>query len=415
MLENTLRYSSFADKSQVQDRVDSYDTLMVPSNLLIGGEKAVPSLLDKLMDEHSLDYYIDPSLTDLRIGRNFRNGDDEIKNWHKKLIEHYGDPVERIMDDADNLDPQNISEDDKEQIARYVVKFQENFVPERVEEDVGKYELPGEEDSNNSGPKAIIPLYTKIDSDADLDTNEELIETSKDEAEIPIKPCIFVTIDYLKKEDTIDNIKQMLERQEIDDAFIWIEDLDKFETTISEYITTIKFVEELSQSVNPHFMYGDFFANLLYYFGLNGTSFGTYHSESSKEKKKNEGGGFLQRYYLDPLKEFLTIPQAVEVLERSNVDSCECETCKEVLVSPTDLLEQGDDHDFLKDHFIRVKERHKVLVDEEELNSVLESMENNREAYEDEFDGSEISRTKDVTHLKKWKESIEKYQEDSDE
>jgi len=156
-------------------------------------------------------------------------------------------------------------------------------------------------------------------------------------------------------------------------------------------------------------MYGDYFANLLQKFGLSGTSYGVYHSESKSEKKNNSGGGALQRYYIDPLKAFTSIPRAVKVLETVGYDICSCSFCNENLEKPTDLLEAGDDHNFLKNHFVCLKYIHKEKVSNENLDTLLSELQENLDKFKEQFNHTKLSKTKNIGHLKKWKVSIEKY------
>lgn len=401
--ENTLQYVTFADRTQVEYRVDCYDSLLLSSHLVTGGKKAVTTLLQKLVTEKDVEYYINPSSTHFRRGSNFRKSNGDIKQWHSKLISELGEPFERLKDRDDNLRYEDLTDEDFNEAAQSVCEFQEEFVPEVVEENAGKYVSV---DTDLLSPKAVIPLYTKIRDYPDINVNKESISVAKDTTGLPIKPCIHVTKEYLGDINFRNNLIDLVSDERVGQCFLWVDNLDR-DTKTEEYKDVIDLVSELHESgVETQFMFGNFFSNLLYYFGLNGTSYGTYYRDKSSEKTADTsggGGGSLQRFYYDPVKEFLSIPDAIAL----GIKHDEEIPSFTPMNSWEDLYKEGDDHDFLKNHYIFSRNAHKRKVNQNELEDVLEELLKDYNKYSKDLMRRES--VKDAEHIKRWVESIQEY------
>lgn len=403
MFENTLRYSTFADRSQVENRIESYETLIVPSHLLVGGKNAVPPLIHQLHEAGEIEYYIDPAITEFHRGYSFRDG-GEIKQWHTKLLNELGNPIDEVMGNNRNLVYEDLDPDQRDDIIESVCDLQESFVQEAVEEQMGKYEPALMEDIT---PRAVIPWYVKIEDFEDLEPNRYIINQTKEITDLPVKPCIHVDKSFLSDINARQSIAELISDSGLDEMFLWIDNLNKYSTEIDEYIDYLRTVIELaSNDIRPHAMYGDFFSNLLAYFGLRGIGFGTYHGEDKAEKLEPGGGGNLQRYYFDPVKDFLTIYESVELGQQHNAEIPPYSR----LGSWDRLYRLGEDHDFLKNHFIRTKNHHRQLISAEDIDDVLNDLRADYEIYGDDLRDSETSKT--AEHLRKWVATISEFESD---
>lgn len=398
--ENTLRYSTFADRSQVENRIESYETLIIPSNLLIGGQNAIPPLVHQLYESGEVDFYIDPTITEFHRGVSFRDG-GEIKAWHQKLIEELGAPLEMLMEENDNLVFSELTEEEVQNISKAVCRLQRDFIAKAVEEQIGKYEAALIEDIS---PRAIVPWYVKIEENEDIAHNLDIIGYSEDCSDIPLKPTIHVDKEFLSSSSERERIAQEYANSGVSEVFLWVDDLKKSETMISEYVDVIRLIVELVKAdLKPHALYGDYFMNLMAHFGLRGIGFGTYHSEDSAEKLQAGGGGNLQRYYFGPVKEFLSIPDAVHLGNNGNAPVPN----HSGLSSWNRLYKMGEDHDFLKNHFIRTKDYQRIQVLSTGLDELLEEIKSDFNTYQPILENR--GTTKNANHLKKWANAIELY------
>ncbi|WP_336361810.1 hypothetical protein [Haladaptatus sp. ZSTT2] len=399
--ENSLQYVTFADRTQVENRTDDYDSLILPSHLLSGGKKAVTALLKNLIEDDGVEYYIDPTASQFRRGRNFRNADDSLKAWHSKLVAELGYPFTLLQGDEKNIIYQELDRTDRIGAIESVCDFQQSFVANSVEENVGKYEII---DTSNLYPRAIIPWYTKVHNYEELAINKEIISHSIDYCDLPVKPCIHITMEFLRDANARNAISELVKEFELAEVFLWIDDFDKTEANVTDYFNAIDLVAKVSTGgVRPHFLFGNYFSNLLFFFGLRGTSYGTYFRESSAEKTENYsgGGGNLQRFYFDPVKDFLSIPDAIDIAKEGGADT----PTFSQLTSWDDLYRLGEDHDFLKNHFIKTKKGHKELILSNELEPLLEELNECYDTYDNLL--SKRKTNKNVSHLKKWRDGIQ--------
>lgn len=399
--ENTLQYVTFADRTQVENRTDDYDTLLVTSHLLAGGQKAVPTLLKKIIEEKNVEYYVDPSSTEFRHGRNFRDSDGSLREWHSKLVDALGDPFEQLREEQQNFVFEDLSSDEQQEAVRAVCDFQDSFVKRLVEQEAGKYfEVLN---MGDLGPRAIVPPYVLINDYGEVLINEEVIQLANRFSERQLKPCVHVTKGFIDGVDARKAIVESISGFDIPEVFIWIDGLSKTETTVDDYVNTIRLVGRFSKAgIDPHFLYGDFFSNLLYYFGLRGTSYGTYYRESNSEEWGQGGGsgGTLQRFYFDPVKDFLSIPDTIALAQQRG----EQLPNHGMLNTWESLFEAGEDHDFLKNHYIKTRKEHKRNVQSEDIGEQMEEITRQNRRYGQLL--LDVGTNKDADHLRKWHGSI---------
>ncbi|RLM83764.1 hypothetical protein D3D01_22735, partial [Haloarcula sp. Atlit-7R] len=165
-----------------------------------------------------------------------------------------------------------------------------------------------------------IPWGHKLETQQDYDAFETILEASKAQATRPLRPVVYTSTGKIARGENRTELVQLLNNEDIGECFLLFEDLDKHDTTESEYKHIIDFVYDLSSAgIDPYFYYGDFFANLLHDFGLQGAAYGTIHGEQYRESvKPKTSSGMSSRYYLDKAKDFLQIQAVVDIMTRAD-------------------------------------------------------------------------------------------------
>ena len=406
MFENSLHYVAFNDRECVERAVDDYDSLIIQTHIVVGGQGQITPRLNRLYQDEDIEFYIDPAITQLRVGDYFRDDDGELSEYWKKWAKQVGDPVYSHLKQHRNLSATDFSEDERQAISKSLCDLQENFVKNSAIREADKYA----QISASLGPKAVIPWYTQITDSSDIAQNRELIENFQQYADTPVKPCIWVSKSFLKDSEGIQSIANLLEEVDVSEAFIWVDELSKKNTTVREYANTTRLTEEISnRDIDPHFLYGNYFVTLLRYFGAKGTGFGKYFLESRSEKTTGGGSGDLTRYYFEPAQEFLNITDVDRLVQKEEPELCDCRVCKVELDDWEDIFRVGDDKLFLQRHFVSSKRIHSKKTEENSLKDLLKELKSAKRTY-----GSELERTKsskNAYHLTKWTAGIEHYVE----
>lgn len=414
MFETTLRYKNLNDRNIIEGLPEYYDSVLIQAHLLAYSKKAVPQLVRDMAEERSFDYYIDPMIADFRIGTNFRNADGNIRGWHKKYVNELGDPLQSILNDHSNANARELQVEDVKGVAESVVRYQEDFVYERLKQEIGKYE---ELDLNRQDvqPKAVTPWVHKIEKVEDVQVCREILSYSKSESTIPLKPCIYTTTQFVSDTTNRSNLIDLLGEFDISSTFVVLEELNKYDTTENEYKQVIDFVYDLYKSgVEPHFYYGDFFSNLLAYFGLGGTAFATLYDEEFKEKLEHSGGGGLpSRHYTNGIKDFLKVDAAVDLMVRTDTEMCDCDFCSPRFETWNDLTEREQDTNktlkpILKKHRVALRWQHARLVEENSLDEIIAKLRNDFDKFIEPYKQSpQISPNKNLQYLPRWIHAIE--------
>lgn len=419
--ETTLRYKNLNDRNIVETHPEYYDSVLFQGHLVAHSNKAVPQLIRDMANERSFNYYIDPMLTDFRAGTNFRDVDDEIRGWHHDYVNQLDGPLKSVLKNKPNLRPDQLSEDVTRRIAESVVRFQEDIIYERLKEQVGKYEDPNI-DKQDVQPHAVIPWTHRIESVEDIDVYRDILTYSDKEATVELKPSVYTTIDFIADATNRSLLTDLLNEFDVKETFVQLDNLDKYDIDEPQYLDVIDYVYDLSQSgVQPHFYYGDFFSNLLAYFGLGGTAFATLYDEEYTETVERQGeGGPPARYYLDKVKAFLKVEAAVDVMQKIDGDLCDCEFCSSRFDSWQDIVDRDQSDDplkpILKKHRVAVRWKHARLVEENSLDEVLEELKEEYDEVSSTYGRSpQVSPKKDLQYIPRWLHAVEDRKELAEE
>ncbi|WP_424016228.1 hypothetical protein ACOZ4N_00225 (plasmid) [Halorientalis pallida] len=413
MFEATLRYNSPSDKDTIASSTEYLDSLVIPARMLTANRKALPSNLQNYADEAGVSYYLNPTLSDFRVGDNFRDEKGNIRSWHLKYIEAIGDPLEKLLQNNSNVSAAHLPPEQIESLTAASVEFQENFVIDQLTEERDRYDPI--EDVESYAPEAVIPWYHKISQESDLQTNDTILSAAVDASDLPLKPCLFVTPSFIAQETNPEALADLLLKHDLSECFVWIEDLDKHETAESHYTHAAELIVELAEAgIAPHFFYGDYFAMMLSHLGLSGTTYGTmYGEEGGERRERTSGSGVATRYYLDGVKDFLKPVAAVDVQQRVDAEMCPCDVCSRQFDDWSDLAELANDPEQnvqapMKKHHVRVRWHQIRTVESQLLDETLSELERDHSKYASAFGRSnQVGQKKKLDYLLRWKHAIE--------
>jgi len=406
MFETTLRYNSPNNKHAVEGELARFDSVIIDGKMLAYSSKAIPQLIYSLRNERSIEYYVEPILSQFRRGNDFRYADGTIKSWHDKYVEELGDPLKRHLRSETNADPRRMEEDDIRDITLSSVLFQEEFIKSQVEEESGKYE---DVDTEGLLPKAVIPWHHRINETEDLGPNRTILETAVEESVVPVKPCIHTTKEFIRDTSNRTALTELATTYDLDECFLLVEELGKHSTFESTYKNVIDLVYDLSEAgVEPHFFYGDYFSNMLSYFGLGGTTYGVmYGEEYSESTERTDQSGMLNRYYVDQIKDFLKVPAAVEFMQRIDADMCECDVCQRNFEDWQAIIRHQESDEalmnHLQKHYVECRWRHARQVEEDSFSDAVEKLRSEFEDYVEDYSRArQISPNKDFEYMPRW-------------
>lgn len=411
MFETTLRYNSLNNKHAVESVPPRFDSLLIDAKMLAYSKKALPQFIHNLRTERSIDYYIDPIISDFRAGSDFRYSDGTLRGWYDTYVDNLGDPLQEVLRRDTIANPRHMEEETIAEISRSVVLFQEEFVANKVEEYAGKYVDVSRDEVR---PKAIIPWHHRINETEDLGPNRTILDTSIAESTITVKPCIHTTKNFIRDTVNRSGLVEMISDYDVSECFLLVEELGKHETDEGSLKNTIDLVYDLSQAeIRPHFFNGDYFSNLLAYFGLAGTAYGVMYGEEYRERLEyNKQDGMLLRYYVDEVKDFLKVPAAVELMQDTDTPMCSCSVCQRHYDEWADIiaLQESEDNlmNPLQKHYVECRWRHARQVEEESFEEVIEKLKSDFHEYVEAYSTArQISPDKDFDYLQRWINAVE--------
>ncbi|QIO25557.1 hypothetical protein [Haloarcula sp. JP-L23] len=423
MFETIVRYKAPNERSIFEDHYEQWDSALVSAHLLANSKKRVPKLLADLIQERNLSYYIDPILAEFRQGKSFRYKNGNLRPWHEDYAHELGDSFERLLDDPGTVNARFLEADTIEQIAQDAIEFQETIVYRRLDEHLGKYETL-DVSREEAKPDAVIPWGHKLQKPQDYDAFRTILSASKAQATRPLRPVVYTSTEKIGRGENRTELVNLLSNEDLGECFLLFEDLDKHDTNESEYKNIIDFVYDLtSAGIDPYFYYGDFFANLLHDFGLQGVAYGTLHgekySESIKPKSKSSSSAISSRYYADKVKDFLQIQAVVDIMSRAEEPVCECESCSRHFDDWLDLseLDEADEDEtalqtIVMKHRIAKRWEHARLVEENNVEDVVADLDSDFKDIVTEYRSSQqVASRKDFQYMQRWRNAVEKRSE----
>ncbi|OIB58042.1 hypothetical protein [Natrialba sp. SSL1] len=403
MFENSLHYNHPGEGPSVDRSSEYIDSLIIPAHFAIEHAEQVSGRVSNLEQE----YYINPYLPTFREGDNFLEDSGNLKQWSHRLVDFYEDIVVSKIQEEGNLRYQDLSRENQRNVVETTVDFQLEILDEHADSTLKRYSLSDAE--YDLLPKAVIPWYVKLSTEKDLEYNKQIISDTVEYTDHPVKPCIFMKRRLVTDVNFREGLANYLGDAPINEVFLWIEGLDKRESSRGHYVSTVDLVSRISdQDVAPHFFYGSYFSNLLSIFGLQGTGFGINYSESASEKLKSQdgGGGGASRYYFEPIKEFVGIAEAVQLGE-DHTEPCDCRVCRDWMEGWKDIYAVADEQKRLAQHYAAIREKQQDDVEKKSLQDLLEELEERQDTFGEALGESESVATAD--HLEEWREGVKIY------
>jgi len=410
MFENSLRYNHTGEWRAIERTRDYYDSLVIPAHHAVTKADDIAGLLNNQIGS-DVEYYIDPVLPRYRKGDGFRTEEGDLSKWHQLLVDRYGDPISRILNEQRNLSLLDLDDSERRSVVQTQCELQLELIEEAGEDKLAKYF----DVETELRPRAVVPWYIKITRPENIALNEQIINIASESVEAPIKPCIFVSLTALNRSEIRREIVKMLERVGVEEAFLWFEEMGKREAEIMDYAAASELIYSLSQNgVSPHFFYGNYFAQLTSYLGNEGTTFGVAYQESRAERTAvgdNGGGGGdgANRYYFDPVKEFLNFQEAESLGDQFDVPICSCPACQERMDQWADVYKFDGNYNAQRRHYIWNQDRYRDDIESKTLEEQLDDLETAHEKYDSELSNSGTAA--EPHHLIKWRGGISHFVE----
>lgn len=424
MFETTVRYNNNNNKHPVETLPEDYDSIVFEAHLAAFNSEATKAKIHQMVGSQNISYYIDPILAEFEAGDNFRNDDGSLGNWKRAYVHQLGDPLESILNQQRNADPADMADHEIESIARSVVEFQETFAVDDGGSNLDKYTDVGRAPAE---PEAVIPWYNKIRNPGKIPLTRKILDASHETASIELKPCLYTTKTLIQDSSIRRKLIDLVDEFDVEECFLIIEGLDKQDTTESQYKSVIDYVYEISdRGIDPHFLYGDFFSHTLAYFGLGGTTYGTLYGEDYEETLKSYGdGGMSPRVYFDDIKEFLSVPGAVDLGQRLGRDVCDCTVCERHFDSWNDVRDElatDDDEgenepddqsveeqnspnnalNITQKHYLEKRWDQTLLIHEKSLPDIIAMLEEDYQNTIEEFSDSRQIGDKELYYMMRW-------------
>lgn len=405
MFENTVRFNHKGERAAIEHSRQSIDSLLIPEHFVASNPDYLAGFLNNQLDTE-IEFYIDPALPKYRRGDGFRNDNGDLRGWHQALVDRYGGPVERVLNQQRNLEFEDLSEEELEEVIETQCELQLETIEASGEGKLSQYF----EVETELRPRAVTPWYVKIEDVSDLNKNRDIIELAQNFTDAPLKPCVFMELDFAADSANRRAVVQMLDKTGVSEVFLWIEGLGKRAADPMDYVATLDVIHRLSEhGVSPHFFYGNYFAYLTAYFGGHGNCFGVAYQESSSEDTEigsdsGGGGGGTNRYFFEPVKEFLNFQETESLGQEFDVDLCNCPVCEKTMGSWEDIYIYDGNYTAQRHHYIWNQDRYRKSVQEKELETVLDQLKSAYDRYCDELGGSSTAAT--PYHLNKWRTGI---------
>lgn len=364
-----LRYGTVADKVHLEKSIDSFDYLSINGNTAAYVSNAIAKfVVEKFFTKENKGFFIDPityafqkNLT-LLYSKSDTTNEKKLKKSVKKLIDIYGEPIKKVLDNEEVL-PSDFTSNNIEYFCKRVLEFQYSIVHNHLEQnDLQKYIeyiSPNIKSKiSQFKPKFLIAPYFYLDcKDIDfskwLNLNTKLVEIamklSKDcYSCIDVFAQIVINKETLCNETAINEIITKYNMLNCSGITIWVDDFNEHQASNNEIIRFTKFLKSLK--IKPIYnMYGGYYSILLTNKNvnlLNGVSHGLEYGESRKVYPV--GGGIpVSKYYYLPLHQRLDFTKSFYLLEHEKVldirskdwgncdkyysDICQCSRCREIM------------------------------------------------------------------------------------
>ena len=390
-----LRYGTVAEKVHLEKAVSAYDYLSINGNTAAYVSSAIAKfVLAKFFSRPEKGFFIDPITyafqNEIKLLKTTSKatGEESIKKSVQKLIEIYGNPVDKVYSGKPIGLKDFSAKEVKEKFCKNVVSFQYNLVYEHISKnDLQKYlDYVSPEQSQNISqlrPKLLIAPYFYLDTEDVswkewLKLNIEFAEIAKQLSETffdntPVFAQIVISKSTLRDDSAISAITGLYQSLRCDGYTVWIDGLSEHEAENADLYSFMKLLKGLHNKP-VYNMYGGFFSVLLMHKSiglLSGVSHGLEYGEFRSVYPV--GGGLpVSKYYFFPLHQRVDFTKAFYLLEYDGTidtsqanwgasdkyfrDICKCSQCKSVIKS--DMINFME---FESKEFYEIRRKNQVL------------------------------------------------------
>ena len=365
-----LRYGTVAEKTHLEKAINTYDYLSINGNTAAYVSKAIAKfIVEKFFQSTEKGFFIDPITYAFQNNIHLlynkpKTGVPAIKKSIAKLIDHYGEPVAKVLTGkavvpTDFSDPQKF-----ENFCAKVLEFQSSVISQYIKKnDLEKYllyaaGLDSLDTVNQLSPKFLIAPYFYLDSE-DMDFAEWLkinsafvqmaVKCSEQSHEgLPVFAQIVISKSVLTNSAALSSIVEAYKGLPCEGVTIWVDDLKEHEAdaNILHGLTMLLCGLKGKPIYN---MYGGYFSILMAHKTVNllqGVSHGMEYGESRAVYPV--GGGIpVSKYYYLPLHQRTDFTKAFYLLEHQKIldtslpdwgdckryykEICGCQQCKTIM------------------------------------------------------------------------------------
>ncbi len=352
-----VRYGVAADQHYlVNEFLETYDQLVINANMLAHMPAALASFLTQRAKRKP--YFIDPQTHAFQHDIAFLQSSSErragkIKRSIATLIDEYGEPVNRIMqEEPEPVLPEHFREDTKRrQFCERVIRYQWNVISRQLQEsDVAKY-YRFLQISGDFRPSLVISPYFFLSPNTFrqwLDVNLNCARDSSDVARrlgAPLGVQIVLSRELLASPALLKRLVGGYSKGVKPAAFlVWVDSFSEQGASKEQLEAFVKLLRDLgSEGASVVNLYGGFFSVALRQTGMVTQLAGVVHGLEYGEERPvvPVGGGFpVPKFYLPalhtrlPFRDALRAVRALRGLEsadRFHECVCACRECRSVV------------------------------------------------------------------------------------
>lgn len=435
-----LRFGKSSEKKILEEHQDSFESIVINANTLAYFGKSLSTFI--FIKGKQKNFFIDPMTHAFQHSLDKISDDKgEIRSSIKKLIDHYGNPINySILNNKRPVSPKDFSSNKiKNSFTKKVLDFQKEHLLYSADKDFKSY-LEDSKFKKLIPTKPIFlvaPYFYLRESNYEnwLNLNKQFIEIAKGlESTITVASELVLNknlFSKLIKENRIMN--QIFDvYKSANGVLFWIDDFDEHKESAERLNELKKFVIEFKKKYPKKFiinLYGGYFSQLLLKLGLDGVVHGPEYGESRAVVPV--GGGIpIAKYYFPSLKKRIPSNEVIWLLKYLNVKSkedfknkvCKCKVCKNLIknkpienfiehygkVHPvvikgrygTQVREYPDTETIENSlaHYLEVKKEEFRNIKESDIKSLLNKLENSYE----EIKNLNFVEEKQFDYLMKW-------------
>lgn len=401
------RFQIFPQKELFYEHPDLYDEIIVNSYTFEFYEDAVTLFLLKV----NKPYIIDPSTFIFNTYPHIlENKNGETKKHFMKLAKKYGAPVDSIMGERriDSNDLNSLSELDINKFCERVIDYQLSKLAKKIGK-IKKYvdlfrKLDNQgkitkkdsqflvkfegvidqfEGDNIPQPERLIPPYFLAEHPNDplYNLSLRLSKICTDyKNEIDLFPVIFLTKEFLRKEEYIEKLIDDYDWDGFDGYYIWINNFDESSASLDDLRNLKDFIKLFSERTSKPIInfYGEYFSVLLYHFGMTGLVSGICMSSTKDIFKQPQRPA--DKYYLN-YAHYKAIIEEAERIHNNYIDlTCDCPVCRKGVADARRLLsrsfflsnESKSEAIFISNMKARDRDIHFMYSRKEEANLIID-------------------------------------------